>query len=70
MATTITILIYLFQLYLVIGLAFALVFVFGMVHQLDTGAKGTSIWFRLIIIPGSIALWPVLLLKWIKRSKN
>lgn len=58
-----------FLIYLLLGLAFALVFVTLGVSRLDEKAKGTSWVFKALIFPGSIALWPVLLLKWMKKSK-
>lgn len=58
-----------FLIYLLLGLAFALVFVILGVSRLDEKAKGTSWVFKALIFPGSIALWPVLLLKWMKKSK-
>jgi len=51
-------------IYLFAGLAFAIPFVIKGVTQIDEGAKGSKWGFRLIIIPGSIVFWPVLLKKW------
>ncbi|MBX2872166.1 MAG: hypothetical protein KTR30_08700 [Saprospiraceae bacterium] len=58
-----------FLIYLLLGVAFAIVFITLGVGRLDEKAKGTSWWFKALIFPGSIALWPVLLLKWVKKSK-
>jgi hypothetical protein len=46
--------------YLAIGLAFALVFVFRWAGRVDPGARNGTIGFRLLIIPGSAILWPLL----------
>jgi len=54
-------------LYFFIGFLFGLYFIVKGVTRLDHDAKGTSFWFRLIILPGSIGLWPILLAKMIKR---
>lgn len=59
-----------FLVYVLIGLVFSFAFVFKGVSVVDSGARGGSIWFKLLLIPGSIALWPVLLVKWIKASKK
>lgn len=58
-----------FLIYLLLGFAFAIVFTTIGVGRLDEKAKGTSWWFKVLIFPGSMALWPVLLLKWMQKSK-
>ena len=62
------ILVNLFLLYLLLGLIFGIAFVSKGVKKVDPVAKGTSWRFRLLILPGSMALWPVLLVKWIKSK--
>jgi hypothetical protein len=54
--------------YLAIGLAFAVAFVVKGALVIDMNANGTGIIFRLIILPGSILLWPYLLFRWIKTG--
>lgn len=51
--------------YAAVGLLFGLVFVCFGVTRLDPAARGTSVVFRVLILPGSVALWPFLLLKWV-----
>ena len=51
--------------YLLLGLLFAIAFVIKGVTVVDEGAQGCSAGFRIIIIPGAMLLWPVLLKKWI-----
>jgi len=63
----ITIALYAFGIYLVIGLIFSLWFVFKGVHQLDENLSGASTSVRLLLMPGSIALWPLLLYKIVKK---
>ena len=46
--------------YLVCGLLFAIYFVKN-VGRIDHAARGTSILFRLLLIPGAAALWPFLI---------
>ncbi len=57
-------------IYLLAGLVFAIVFVIKGVRVFDDGAHGTSIGFRIIILPGAILLWPVLLKKWIHAKST
>ena len=54
--------------YLAVGLAFAIPFVLVGVGKVDpVAAKGT--WgFRLLILPGSVAFWPMLTLRWLRGT--
>lgn len=52
--------------YLGAGLVFACVFVARGVQRIDPAAVGTSWPFRLLILPGVAALWPVLLRRWVR----
>ena len=59
------------ETYLVVGLLFSIPFVTKGVTMIDSdGAKGTKWGFRVIIIPGTIVFWPILLKKWINAKKN
>lgn len=49
------------------GLVFALPFVWLGVQRLDSEAQGSGIGFRLLILPGVAAFWPVLLYRWRRR---
>lgn len=55
-------------LYLILGVVFAIAFVIKGVNEIDEGAHGSSIGFRIIIIPGVIVFWSVLLKKWMQRK--
>ena len=50
--------------YLVCGFSFALPFAFLGVGRIDPHASRGSWGFRLLIIPGAAALWPILLRRW------
>ena len=52
-----------------IGLLFALVFLFTGLPHVDPSTKDTSIWFKLLLLPGMSALWPLFALKWLKTKK-
>jgi len=62
----IAIFLYLLGFYMLIGIVFAVYFVSKGVTQLDPDAKGSTIMFRLLIFPGSVALWLPL---WLKLRK-
>lgn len=52
--------------YAAIGLLFAGVFLTVGISKVDPVSKGSGIGFRLIILPGVAALWPVLLTRWFR----
>ena len=57
-------------LYAGLGVLFALAFVRRGVERLDPGAHGATLGFRLIILPASIALWPLLLGRWVRGASG
>lgn len=55
-------------IYLAIGAAFAAAFVTRGVQHIDPAAAHARWHFRLLILPGSAALWPLLLRRWLRRQ--
>lgn len=51
--------------YAAIGAVFAVAFVIFGVARVDARARSAPWTFRLAILPGSAALWPWLLVRWI-----
>ena len=51
-------------LYASVGALFGLAFVFGGVQRVDHAAAGAHWSFRLFILPGTVALWPLLWKMW------
>ncbi|MCA9288373.1 MAG: hypothetical protein KDA05_07305 [Phycisphaerales bacterium] len=49
--------------YAILGSVFAAWFLARGIVRIDPAASGSGLWFRLIILPGVIALWPVLVIK-------
>ena len=56
--------------YLICGLVFAIAFLIKGIAVVDEGAHGSGIGFRIIILPGVIVFWPLLLKKWMKAVKE
>ena len=56
--------------YLAAGLLFGVAFVTVGVARIDPAARGTSAAFRLLILPGSVALWPALAVVWVRRREE
>jgi hypothetical protein len=54
--------------YALAGVVFALCFVTVGVTRLDPASRGTSWTFRVLILPGSAALWPLLAVKWARHK--
>jgi isoprenylcysteine carboxyl methyltransferase (ICMT) family protein YpbQ len=46
------------------GLLFAIVFALFGVRRVDAHAAGSTWGFRLLIVPGAAAVWPLLLYRW------
>jgi hypothetical protein len=53
-------------MYLACGLVFAIPFALIGVKRIDPHAAHGSWGFRLLIVPGTMALWPLLLHRWVK----
>jgi len=53
--------------YAACGLLFAITFVTIGVGRIDPIAKDSSVGFRLIIVPGVAALWPLLFARLVKQ---
>ncbi len=53
--------VYTLAVYAGLGLVFALPFVWLGVQRLDSEAQGSGIGFRLLILPGVAAFWPMFL---------
>ncbi|MDA0322400.1 MAG: hypothetical protein O2923_06740 [Verrucomicrobia bacterium] len=51
-------------LYLVAGLIFAVPFTLKGAAAIDPTARGGSWGFKLLIIPGTVVLWPLLARRW------
>lgn len=55
--------------YLAVGLIVAIPFVLVGANRIDEAAGGSGWGFRLVIIPGSAALWPVLVARWARAGR-
>jgi hypothetical protein len=54
--------------YALIGVLFAPAFVLRGIGKIDPAAKGASWGFRLVVLPGVVALWPLLWRRWLAGS--
>ncbi len=57
-------------IYFGIGILFSIYFFFAGAKQMDTGIKESRWFVKLILIPGAIATWPLLLTKLLKTLKK
>ncbi len=58
----------LFAAWIAIGTLFALAFAFIGAGRIDREARSGSLGFRVLIFPASVALWPLLLMRWIRAT--
>ena len=68
MTEIISLLIDAFFLYLAVGILFTVWFILKGAEKLDEGVKKTPWHFRLILLPGSVLMWPVLLYKLLSKK--
>lgn len=52
--------------YLLIGIIFAGAFMTKGIRTVDNIASSSSLGFKVVILPGVVMLWPILLKKWIR----
>jgi len=57
-------------IYLALGMLFVIPFLIKGLTKVDEGADGSTIGFKIIIIPGVIVFWPLLLKRWVKNLKH
>lgn len=62
--TLVKTLVYALQTYAGLGLIFAVPFVWFGVQRVDSEAHGSGAGFRLLILPGVAAFWPMFLYRW------
>lgn len=55
-------------LYVIAGLIFAVLFISCGMVRIDPVAHGAPWSFRVLMIPGSAALWPLLAVRWRQAS--
>jgi hypothetical protein len=56
--------VYALVIYAGLGLLFAMPFVWFGVQRVDSEAQGSGLGFRLLILPGVAAFWPMFLYRW------
>jgi hypothetical protein len=56
--------VYTLAIYASVGLLFAMPFVWCGVQRVDSEAQGSGVGFRLLIVPGVAAFWPIFLCRW------
>ncbi len=58
-----------FGVYLAAGAVFATFFVSAGLSRIDAVAKAMPWSARLLLVPGSVALWPLMLKKWLTQRE-
>jgi hypothetical protein len=60
--------IYILYAYLLIGMGFALFFIFSGAEKIHHSIKGSGIGLKLLLLPASVMLWPYLLKRVIQKK--
>ena len=55
--------------YVLCGLAVGVPFVLRGVDRVDEAARGAPVAFRLLVLPGTVALWPLMVTKWVMAPR-
>jgi hypothetical protein len=53
-----------------LGVVFAVVFALRGIERVDPGARGSGWGFRLLVLPGVVALWPLLARRWFAAANG
>ena len=56
--------------YVALGFLITVLVLNRALAKIDEGAHGAGLGFRLVIIPGCMVFWPVLLKKWLQVKKE
>jgi len=56
--------------YLMCGLAFAIPFLLFGIHRVDHSAKDSTMPFKLMVLPGTMLFWPLLLTRLIRGKEK
>ncbi|GJM29989.1 MAG: hypothetical protein DHS20C17_26240 [Cyclobacteriaceae bacterium] len=69
LTSSVSVIVLIAGIYLVIGMVFCLVLLIKGLGKLDPNAESTGVGFKILLTPGIIAFWPILLIKWIKKKR-
>ena len=56
--------------YALVGVLFALVYLIFALRRVDPGAAASPLRVKFLILPGIVALWPLLLLQWLAALRD
>jgi hypothetical protein len=56
--------------YLALGIPVGIAFIARGVDRIDPAMGSSPKRVRLVILPGAVALWPILLVKWVRAPKH
>ena len=68
MKTVVFTFVYGLQIYLLLGLIIGLIVQPKGLAKIDPSVDGAGVWFRVITFFGVVALWPIVLIKWIRGA--
>ena len=60
---------YALAIYLALGLVVGVPFVIAGIGRVDPAAKSVPAAFRVLVLPGVIAMWPWMLSRWMKARR-
>ncbi len=69
LVTIVSVVLVVFVIYLGAGVLFTIPFQIKGLRKIDEGVHGSSVGFRIIIIPGCIIFWPILFERWMQAER-
>ena len=64
----IRLLVWIVQGYLALGVVLSVLLALFFLHRIDPAAQGSTWGFRIIVIPGMVLLWPLLLWRLVRKQ--
>ncbi len=61
--------IFVFRIYVGLGAIMAAAFLLWGIDRIDEAARGTFV-FRLLLIPGVVGLWPLVVYRWVALERE
>ena len=52
------------------GVLFAIIYLSFALRRVDPGAAESPLRVKILLVPGVVALWPILLLQWLASSRD
>jgi len=70
METFVSILLLIIGIYLLLGVFFAIIFLWKGLNKVDNGTEGSGLFLKVLLFPGMTVFWITFLRKWLKATRK